>query len=165
MSPAGYLLSFLCGQPLWRYSLAAQLIFLISEWSIEGFDWTTVSDRRIQKPRTRRAEISPVSLKNNSGEEWRCSDLGPWSQRAAGATCQRGRTEGSLWADRKRLHLLQPLFVIPVKMMDTPALLRIFPHPLVFALDWMVVGLDVFIFVLPWIHKSAGRARLLLVWI
>lgn len=88
MIPTGYLLSFLCGQPLWRYSLAAELIFLISEWSIEGFDWATVSNRRIQKPMTRLAEISPILLKNNREEEWRCSDLWPCSQRAAGAPWQ-----------------------------------------------------------------------------
>lgn len=125
--PTAHSLSFLCGQPLWCYSLAALLTL-----TFEGFDWTTVSNHQIQKPRTRQAEISPISLKNNGEVEWRCSDLCLWSQRAAGGKAQLGRAEGLLWADRKRHHLLCPLFGIFVKMMDTPALLRIFPHHLVF---------------------------------
>lgn len=44
-----------------------------------------------------------------------------WRLRAAGGDCQLGGTEGLLWVDRKRFHLLYPLFAISVKMMDTAA--------------------------------------------
>lgn len=61
-----------CGTTVWL------LILLISEWSIKDFDWKTLSHRRIEKPRTRLPEISPISLKNKGEEEWRCSASEGW---------------------------------------------------------------------------------------